>query len=187
MRVDIVMLVICGACMFSDISVPCHAFPSSLGEAPKDLFDEVARDVMTDLKLDAFPRFKASEFYKKYVRTKYIETVKVNIKDFTTFRVLGRGGFGAVHACRKKNSGTIYAMKCINKKLVKVKSALDNVMEERNVLTMMKSNFVTNLKYALQDEDTLYLMSVGAACDDRICMSAPDLFACLSCLVLSMC
>jgi hypothetical protein len=30
-------------------------------------------------------------------------------------------------------------MKCINKKLVKVKSALDNVLEERNVLTMMKS------------------------------------------------
>lgn len=63
-----------------------------------------------------------------------------------------------MHACRKKNSGTIYAMKCINKKLVKVKSALDNVMEERNVLTMLNSNFVTNLKYALQDEDTLYLM-----------------------------
>jgi len=41
---------------------------------------------------------------------------------------------------------------------VKVKSALDNVMEERNVLTMMKSNFVTNLKYALQDEETLYLI-----------------------------
>ena len=33
---------------------------------------------------------------RKYIRTKYIETVKVTIKDFTTFRVLGRGGFGAV-------------------------------------------------------------------------------------------
>jgi len=126
--------------------------------APKDLFDDVARDVMTDLKLDVFPRFQKSDFYRKYIRTKWTETVKVLVKDFTTFRVLGRGGFGAVHACRKKNSGQIYAMKCINKKLVKVKSALDNVLEERNVLTMMKSNFVTNLKYALQDEDTLFLI-----------------------------
>lgn len=81
------------------------------GEAPKDLFDEVARDVMTDLKLDVFPRFQKSEFYRKYIRTKWIETQKVTVKDFTTFRVLGRGGFGAVHACRKKNSGQIYAMK----------------------------------------------------------------------------
>jgi serine/threonine protein kinase len=128
------------------------------GLAPKDLFDEVSRDVMNDLKLDVYPRFKDSEFYKKYIRTKWIDTQSVTVKDFTTFRVLGRGGFGAVHACRKKNCGTIYAMKCINKKLVKVKSALDNVLEERNVLTMMKSNFVTNLKYALQDEENLYLI-----------------------------
>jgi len=114
--------------------------------------------VMNDLKLDVYPRFKNSDFYKKYIRTKWIDTQSVTVKDFTTFRVLGRGGFGAVHACRKKNCGTIYAMKCINKKLVKVKSALDNVLEERNVLTMMKSNFVTNLKYALQDDETLYLI-----------------------------
>ena len=41
------------------------------GEAPKDLFDEVARDVMTDLKLDAFPRFKQGDFYRRYIRTKW--------------------------------------------------------------------------------------------------------------------
>lgn len=128
------------------------------GLAPKDLFDEVCRDVMNDLKLDVFPRFKHSEFYKKYIRTKWIDTQKVTIKDFQTFRILGRGGFGAVYACRKKNSGTIYAQKCINKRLVKVKSAIDNVSEERNVLAMMKSTFVTNLKYALQDEENLYLI-----------------------------
>lgn len=128
------------------------------GEAPKDLFDEVAKDVMNDLKLDVFPRFCKSDFYRRYIRCKYIETVKVSIRDFTTFRVLGRGGFGAVHACRKNNSGAMYAMKCVNKKLVKVKAALDNVLEERNVLMMMQSTFVTNLKYALQDEDNLYLI-----------------------------
>lgn len=128
------------------------------GMASPDLFDEVSRDVANDLKLDVFPRFKQSDFYKKYVRTRWIDTQQVHVKAFQTFRVLGRGGFGAVHACRKRNSGTIYAMKCINKKLVKVKSALDNVLEERNVLTMMKSNFVTNLKYALQDEENLYLI-----------------------------
>ena len=123
---------------------------------PTDLFDEVAREVMTDLKLDVFPRFKQSNFYRKYIRTKSIEYLKVSVKDFSTFRVLD-GGFEA-HACRKRNSGAIYAMKCINKKLVKVKTALENVMEERNVLTMMDSPFVTNLKYAVQDDENLYLI-----------------------------
>lgn len=127
-------------------------------EAPPDLFDIVAREVWYDLKFDMFPRFIQSEFYHKYLRCKYVEYIRVNVKDFTTFRVLGRGGFGAVHACRKKNSGTIYAMKCINKKLVKVKSALENVLEERNVLTVLNSPFVTNLKYALADDESLYLI-----------------------------
>ena len=128
------------------------------GRAPTDLFDDVARQVAWDLRLDAFPRFKQSPFFQRFIRTKWIETQKVQVKDFTTFRVLGRGGFGAVHACRKKNSGQIYAMKAINKKLVKVKAALDNVLEERNVLTCTTSPFVTNLKYALQDDDSLYLI-----------------------------
>lgn len=128
------------------------------GASPADLFDKVAQQVMLDLRLDVFPRFKTSEFYKKYIRIQTIHTGKVMVKDFQTFRLLGRGGFGAVYACRKKNSGTIYAMKQINKKLVKLKNALDNVLEERNVLTMLKSSFVTNLKYALHDTDTLYLI-----------------------------
>lgn len=128
------------------------------GEAPRDQFDEVAHEVMSDLRLDVFPRFCRSTFYQRYIRCKFIETVKISIRDFTTFRVLGRGGFGAVHACRKNNSGSIYAMKSVNKKLVKMKNALDNIMEERNVLTMMQSNFLTNLKYAQQDEDNLYLI-----------------------------
>ena len=72
--------------------------------------------------------------------------------------ITGRGGFGVVHACRKHNSGAIYAMKSMSKRLIKQKKALTNVLEERNVLTMMSSKFVTNLKYALQDEDQLYLI-----------------------------
>lgn len=125
---------------------------------PKNLFDEVAQEVMNDLKLDVFPRFVKSDFYKTYIRTKTIEKKQVVVADFMTFRVLGRGGFGAVHACRKIDCGTLYAMKCVNKKLVKVKSALDNIIEERNVLTLMDSNFVTNLKYALQDAEDLYMI-----------------------------
>lgn len=128
------------------------------GEAPPDVFDAIAKQVLDDLRLDVFPRFCQSTFYKRYIRCKYIETVRVTVRDFTAYRVLGRGGFGAVHACRKINSGVFYAMKCVNKKLVKVKNALDNILEERNVLAMMQSSFVTNLKYALQDEDNLYLV-----------------------------
>lgn len=38
--------------------------------------------------------------------------------------------------------------------------AVDSIMSERNLLAMMDSNFVCCLKYAVQDNDTLYLMYV---------------------------
>jgi len=40
------------------------------GDASKDLFDAVSTEVLNDLKLDIFPRFLQSEFFKKYIRTK---------------------------------------------------------------------------------------------------------------------
>eukprot|EP00469_Lotharella_globosa_P017179 CAMPEP_0167818488 /NCGR_PEP_ID=MMETSP0112_2-20121227/4830_1 /TAXON_ID=91324 /ORGANISM="Lotharella globosa, Strain CCCM811" /LENGTH=614 /DNA_ID=CAMNT_0007718473 /DNA_START=59 /DNA_END=1903 /DNA_ORIENTATION=- len=141
------------------------------GKFTSDMFDEVMQEVRQDMLLDLFPRFISSKFYKRYIRccaatyvnprgdTDNVQSVKVELKDFQVFRSLGRGGFGSVKACRKKDCGSLYAMKIINKKRVKVKNALKNVMEERNVLVLIQdSPFVTNLKYAFQDEENLYFI-----------------------------
>lgn len=126
--------------------------------APADLFDELYKEVWTDLSLDVYPRFLKSPFFRKFIQTKWMESQPVSIEQFTTFRLLGRGGFGAVHACRKDDSGALYAIKFVNKKLVKAKHALSNIMAEKDVLTMINSPFCTHLKYALQDEENLYLV-----------------------------
>lgn len=108
--------------------------------------------------MDVFPRFKKSSFYKRYIRTKSLESAVVTIADFTSMRTLGRGAFGSVNACVKKNSGKLYAMKCLNKKHVLGADQVHAVIEERNHLARMDTNFVVCLKYAVQDKDTLYLM-----------------------------
>lgn len=61
------------------------------GDAPKTLFDEIAQEVLNDLRLDVFPRFSNSEFFEKYIRAKSLERIEVTHKDFTMLRVLGRG------------------------------------------------------------------------------------------------
>ncbi|GAB5357632.1 hypothetical protein AAMO2058_000390500 [Amorphochlora amoebiformis] len=135
------------------------------------MFDEVTEEVRRDMLHGIFPRFLKSKFYRRYIRCCAATRVsnqpsvpgnpcaKVTLKDFKVFRALGRGGFGSVKACRKKNCGSLYAMKIINKKRVRVKNALKNVMEERNVLVLISDNpFVTNLKYALQDSENLYFI-----------------------------
>eukprot|EP01083_Nonionella_stella_P050865 135167_1 len=127
-------------------------------EAPPDLFDDVVQDVLDDMRMDVFPRFRKSQFYRRYIRTKFVERLPVSVDDFITLRVLGRGAFGSVNACFKKNSGKLYAMKCISKKQVMATDSVNTVMEERNHLARMKSEFVVCLRYAVQDSEYLYLV-----------------------------
>jgi len=122
------------------------------------LFDPVLQEVMDDLRLDAFPRFEKSLYYKTYIRCKGMEDKPITIRDFLPLRPLGRGAFGLVHACEKRDCGKLYAMKQINKKRVQATESLKTVMQERDYLAMMNSKFVTSLKYAIVDEDTIYII-----------------------------
>jgi serine/threonine protein kinase len=128
------------------------------GEAPKTLFDAVALEVLNDLRMDVFPRFETSPFYKKYIRLKSLERQKVGLKDITMLKMLGRGAFGSVNACIKKNTGKLYACKCISKRRVMATDSVDSIMSERNVLAVLDSDFVCSLKYSFQDNETLYLV-----------------------------
>lgn len=154
----------------------------SRGDAPQTMFDMIAQDVLNDLHMDVFPRFLQSDFFKRYIRAKSLERGEVTHKDFTMLRMLGRGAFGAVYlpfianfcirtcpisitfafvqvnACVKKDTGKLYASKCIDKRRVMDTNSVDNIMSERNLLAIMNSNFVCCLKYAVQDSDNLYLM-----------------------------
>ena len=66
------------------------------------LFDVVLQEVLDDLRLDAFPRFEKSVYYRTYIQCKAMEDKPITIRDFLALRPLGRGAFGLVHACEKE-------------------------------------------------------------------------------------
>jgi len=125
---------------------------------PPTVFDNVERLVQNDLKLDVFPRFQKSDFFKRYIRCRWLELRRTSINDFDILRVLGRGAFGFVKAGIKKDSGKLYAMKCIDKKRVMATDSVDTIMAEREFLSMMDSRFVVCLKYAVMNDDCLFLV-----------------------------
>lgn len=130
----------------------------NMNKAPKNLFHEVLRAVLDDLRMDVFPRFLKSEFYKKYIQCKAMESQSVSINSFSTLRTLGTGAFGTVNACVKKDSGKLYAMKCLNKKQIMGENQIHAVLEERQHLSRMNSDFVVCLKYAVEDSENFYLI-----------------------------
>ena len=85
-----------------------------------DLLDEMFRMLKEDLDV-YFPEFKKSKWMEQYARARSMETQTVSEDDFHQFRVLGVGGFGAVHAAVKKDTGALLAIKRMDKKLIKHK------------------------------------------------------------------
>jgi len=56
------------------------------------------------------------------------------MNDFSVHRIIGRGGFGEVYGCRKADTGKMYAMKCLDKKRIKMKQGEMLALNERNML-----------------------------------------------------
>ena len=86
-------------------------------------------------------------------------TVKVTYNDFEPIKLLGRGSFGEVILVRLKANKKIYAMKILNKALLKVKKQETHTKTERDLMVKINCPFIVNIKSAFQDSSKLYIVS----------------------------
>ncbi|KAI8120196.1 Citron Rho-interacting kinase [Lucilia cuprina] len=96
-----------------------------------------------------------AEFVNKY-RSIMEETnrLRVNVEDFSVRTLIGKGYFGNVHLVVERLTGDVYAMKKIKKSVV----TTSQVKEERDIMSKRCSEWITNLQYAFQDNEHLYLV-----------------------------
>lgn len=72
------------------------------------------------------------------------------MNDFSVHRIIGRGGFGEVYGCRKADTGKMYAMKCLDKKRIKMKQGETLALNERIMLSLVSTGvtiYYSNKKY----------------------------------------
>jgi len=74
-----------------------------------------------------------------------------HISILTWFSTLFLHRYGSVFAARKRDTGKLYAVKCMDKRLIKVRRATRLVVMERQILSSVESPFVTGLKYAFHN------------------------------------
>ena len=81
------------------------------------------------------------------------------MNDFSVHRIIGRGGFGEVYGCRKADTGKMYAMKCLDKKRIKMKQGESLALNERMMLSSVSSEdgspFIVCMSYAFHTVDKL--------------------------------
>ena len=85
--------------------------------------------------------------------------LKLSYNDFELLKLLGRGSFGEVLLVRLKANKKLYAMKVLDKKMLKQRKQQIHTKTERDLMVKINCPFIVNIKSAFQDETKLYIVS----------------------------
>ena len=66
--------------------------------------------------------------------------------DFYFLRYLGKGTFGKVALVRLKTNNKLYALKILKKEDINVKSTVENIMNEKNIMMKNTHPFIVKLR-----------------------------------------
>lgn len=123
---------------------------------------------LLDLLLGVHQELGASDLAQdKYVADflQWVEPIAARLKevrlqrdDFEILKVIGRGAFSEVAVVKMKQTGQVYAMKIMNKWDMLKRGEVSCFREERDVLVNGDRRWITQLHFAFQDENYLYLV-----------------------------
>ncbi|XP_060238586.1 beta-adrenergic receptor kinase 2 isoform X2 [Meriones unguiculatus] len=123
------------------------------------LFQPYIEEICESLRGEIFQKFIESDKFTRFCQWKNVElNIHLTMNDFSVHRIIGRGGFGEVYGCRKADTGKMYAMKCLDKKRVKMKQGETLALNERIMLSLVSTGdcpFIVCMTYAFHTPDKL--------------------------------
>eukprot|EP00475_Leptophrys_vorax_P042043 TRINITY_DN7935_c0_g1_i1.p1 TRINITY_DN7935_c0_g1~~TRINITY_DN7935_c0_g1_i1.p1 ORF type:complete len:534 (+),score=138.56 TRINITY_DN7935_c0_g1_i1:37-1638(+) len=87
------------------------------------------------------------------------DETKISVRNFEMLKVIGRGAFGKVLLVKKKDTGTVYAMKILKKSAIKSGEQRDLTISERAILEAGNHPFLMSLRFAFQTNSRLYFVT----------------------------
>ncbi|CAG5123113.1 unnamed protein product, partial [Candidula unifasciata] len=114
---------------------------------------------MTKVKLsDEAAQQMRKMLYQKESNYLRLKRAKMDSSMFDKIQTLGVGAFGEVALVRKKDVGSLYAMKTLVKSNVIKRNQVAHVKAERDILAEADNEWVVKLYYSFQDRDCLYFV-----------------------------
>ena len=113
---------------------------SNVQEIPSNLFEPYVEEIFSYLRGNIFQKFVDSAKFTRFCQWTNLElNLTLSMNDFSVHRIIGRGGFGEVYGCRKADTGKMYAMKCLDKKRIKMKQGETLALNERIMLSLVST------------------------------------------------
>ncbi|CAK69732.1 unnamed protein product (macronuclear) [Paramecium tetraurelia] len=85
-------------------------------------------------------------------------TSEISIEDFTLIKMLGRGAFGKVMLCEKKDTKEIFAIKSLRKEDIISRDHIEYLKTERKILEQTQHPFLVSLEYAFITQECVYFV-----------------------------
>ncbi|XP_031511902.1 beta-adrenergic receptor kinase 2 isoform X2 [Papio anubis] len=127
------------------------------------LFQPYIEEICESLRGDIFQKFMESDKFTRFCQWKNVElNIHLTMNEFSVHRIIGRGGFGEVYGCRKADTGKMYAMKCLDKKRIKMKQGETLALNERIMLSLVSTGPANIL---LDEHGHARISDLGLACD----------------------
>ncbi|XP_041808076.1 myotonin-protein kinase isoform X5 [Chelmon rostratus] len=138
-----------------------------LAEGPRTT-GPVGLQTLLDLLVGVYQEFYSSSFAReKYVSgflqwaeplVRQVKRTRIKREDFHILKVIGRGTFSEVAVARIRSTQQVYALKIMNKWDMLRRGETACYQEEREVLLRGDRRWITELHYAFQDDNYLYLV-----------------------------
>jgi len=94
----------------------------------------------------------------KMLTSSEASATRIHMSDLRKIGALGFGGFGAVELWEHKQTGDSYALKCLSKGFIVQSGMQESVINEKNILLMTNSPFITRLYECYNSAQTLYFL-----------------------------
>jgi len=132
-------------------------------DVPSNLFEPYLDEIFTYLRSKCFQKFVESDKFTRFCQWKNIElNIQLSMNDFYVHQIIGQGGFGEVYGCHKADTGKMYAMKCLDKKWIKMKQGEAHVLNELKMLSLVSTvkdcPFIISMTYAFHTTDKLFFI-----------------------------
>ncbi|XP_007252512.3 myotonin-protein kinase isoform X1 [Astyanax mexicanus] len=127
----------------------------------------VGLQTLLDLLVGVYQEFQSSSpSREKYISrflqwaeplVRQVRKTRIKRDDFNILKVIGRGTFSEVAVARMRSNRQVYALKIMNKWDMLKRGETACYQEEREVLLKGDRRWITELHYAFQDDNYLYL------------------------------
>lgn len=110
------------------------------------------------LRQEVFARIIDDQLRKHLIGRIQLQDVSVRLEDLRPVKSLGKGMFGHVTLCVNIYKATLYALKTVSRKKVRLYDLSENLLLERHVLLQLDHSLIMKLVRTYKDEDRLYFL-----------------------------